>query len=116
MKKLASLALYIAYLVIVLTRPLWINSAENSFNIIFPLIINTAAIVLCTLIIIIRPHLVELVYTIKNVLFHVTFIVVSLILFTWIVCNTGNINYLLIALLTENIFNFVVLIAKKHNI
>ena len=114
MKRFVSLVLYITYLAIVLTRPTRVNSTEKDFNIVLPMIISITAIVFCTLIIIIRPHLVEQVYSRQNLLFNAAYILVSVLLFIWTVCNTGNINFLLIALLTENIYDFALLITKKY--
>ena len=115
MKKLVSLGLYIVYLVAAWIPPMVAQSAEKTFN--ASLVVRTSILVtvICTLILITRPHLTDRSRTPQNLLLYGAYTAVSAVLMIWgLHAVGGSFFFLLLALLTENIYEFVTLLVKSR--
>ena len=111
MQKIASLTLYLVYLAFALIRPPWIDEARHNYDFLFLSIIYVIIVVICKLVLLIRSRLVQYVYTVRNVLFYALFIVASSLLLGWRF-HTGELNFYLLALLTSNLYDFILLLVK----
>lgn len=101
------------YIGLVLGRRVLIQYGSRAFN--SALIFGSYILipVICTLIILIRTHLAEPSCTIQDLLFNASFIVVSVVLVIWLY---GMMDiYLLLPILTEDIYDLILRIARnKH--
>lgn len=117
MKRLIRNILYFAYLAVVLTRsslgPVIWQGVAKEFNSLLPAIFSIAVCVVCTLIIIARTHLLPYSRAEWDPLLNLAFAALSVFLLIWDFYNTGDLNALLVALLTENIWDFFFLLFKK---
>lgn len=117
MKRLIRNILYFAYLAVVLARaslgPVIRQGAAKEFPILLPALFSIAVCVVCTLIIITRTHLLQYSRVEWDPLLNLAFAALSAFLLIWDLYNTGDLNALLVALLTENIWDFFFLLFKK---
>lgn len=111
MKTIKSISLYIIYLAIVLVKPVLIHYANKTFNSFLIFIISVVVPVICILIILARTHLVEYSYTRRDLLFNASFIALSIFLIIWL---HGMVDIsLLVPILTEDVYDFIVRVVKR---
>lgn len=112
MKRTQSILLYVLYLVIViLVKPVLTHYRNRTFSSFFIWGIGIVIPVICTLIILVRAHLEEYSGTTLDLLFNAFFITVSIFLMIGLRGMTDI--SLLLPILTEDSYDFIVRIVKK---
>ena len=117
MKKFLNFILFITYITIALVQPFLTQTIRNivakTFNLTLPVLVYTVFYIVCTLLLLLRTHLAERTFTPQNVLIQGAYVAVTIALLVY--CFFHQMSSLLPALLTETVFDLVLLFIRRNH-
>ena len=117
MKKAANLVLYLAYAALILAHPhlnqMLREYVAKTFSMTLPMLLAPALYIAATLILLLRTHLAERTFTPQNVLIQGAYVAVTIALPVY--CFFHQMSSLLPALLTETVFDLVLLFIRRNH-